>query len=195
MKSDIKFGIDVDGVLRNLVDGIIFLYNLRFGKSITRKDFVHYDVKDMFPDIPNASEYFFSGKNAEILLGMSAPIDGAIDAYHLLSGIGIVYVITSQNTYDNVNHTLQWLHKHNVDTDQICFVKDKSMITNLDYFIDDNPDKFVGCTAKHAVLIDMPYNRDIGLEKIRETCSCETVKRYLSLADFADKFIKETSIK
>jgi len=187
-----KFGIDVDGVLRNLVDGIIFLYNVKFGKTITRKDFVNYDVRDTFPDIPNANEYFFTGKNAEILLRMSAPVDGAVDAYHLLSGIGTVYIVTSQSTYDNISHTLYWLHKNDIDTDQICFVRDKSMIASLDYMIDDNPDKFIGCTAKHAALIDMPYNRNVDLEKIKETCSCETVERYLSLADFADRFIRQS---
>lgn len=195
MKSDIKFGLDVDGVLRNLIDGITFLYNLRFGKIITRKAFVQYDVQDVFPDIPNAAEYFFTGENAEILLRMSPPIAGAVDAYHLLAGVGTVYIITSQSTYDNISHTLHWLHKHNIDTDQICFVKDKSMITNLDYFIDDNPDKFIGCDAKHAALIDMPYNRDIDLNKIKKSGNFKTVDRYLSLADFADKFIKQTSIK
>lgn len=184
----LKFGIDVDGVLRDTMRAILKIYNSKFGKSMTLDDFTEYDVQKQFPEIPNAAKYFFSGDIGKYILTKTSPIQGALDAFKVLSEIGTVYIVTSQHGYDNVRDTLYWLFSNGFDTDQLCFVHDKSLISGLDYFIDDNPEKFTGSDSKNCILIDMPYNRyDLG--PIIESTSCKSIERYLSLEDFVNKRI------
>lgn len=185
----LKFGIDVDGVLRDLVGGILNIYNSKFRTNIRREDFVHYDVKDQFPELPDAASYFFSGQIARILLCNSNPIPGSLNAFNLLSEIGTVYIVTSQYGYENISYTLNWLYNNGFRTDQICFVNDKSVVSGLDYFIDDNPKKFIGCKCKHGILIDMPYNRH-DMTDIANQCHCEDFTRYANLEAFADSLVK-----
>lgn len=189
----LKFGIDVDGVLRDLVGGILFIYNSKFMTNISREDFVHYDVNDQFPDLPNAAEYFFSGEIGKHLLSNSQPIPNSLNAFNLLKELGTVYIVTSQHGYNNVRYTLDWLHKNKFETDQICFVKDKSVVAGLDYFIDDNPDKFIGCECTNGVLIDMPYNR-YDMTEICNKCNCKTFTRYKNLADFTQSLINNLKL-
>ena len=184
----LKFGIDVDGVLRDLIGNILRLYNLKFSANLQRKDFIYYDVQDMFPDIPDAGKFFFSGENAKVLLGDSLPVSGALNAFNLLTEIGDVYIVTSQHGYNNILYTLNWLYKNGFKTDQLCFVTDKSIVTGLDYFIDDNPDKFINCRCKHGILIDMPYNRH-DISDVLKTCKCETFTRHSSLEAFTNTLI------
>ena len=186
----LKFGIDVDGVLRNLSEHILKIYNAEFGGRLTMDQFVYYDVNDMFPDIRDAYKYFFTGENAARLLRDSEQVDGALDAFNVLNEIGTAYIITSQTGFDNISHTLYWLRKNGFDTDQVCFVKDKSVISGLDYFIDDNPDKFIGVNAAHGILIDMPYNRRDMSETLRKT-KCGTFERFADLASFTENLIKK----
>lgn len=185
----LKFGIDVDGVLRDLVGGILSIYNSKFRKNVNREDFINYDVRDQFPDLPDAANYFFSGEIARILLCNSNPVPGSLDAFNILSEIGIVYIVTSQHGYDNINYTFKWLYNNGFKTDQICFVHDKSVISGLDYFIDDNPKKFIGCKCKHGILIDMPYNR-YDLSDIISNCYCQDFSRHKNLASFTNSLIK-----
>lgn len=183
------FGIDVDGVLRNLTGGIIKMFNSRFQRKVTMEDFVHYDVNKMFPELGDANEYFFRGENAREILRNSEPVAGALDAFKILKEIGLVYIITSQTGYENISSTLFWLFENGFDSDQICFIKDKSIVSGLDYFIDDNPDKFIGIDAKHSILIDMPYNR-YNMNHIAELTKSVTFERHASLSSFTEKLIR-----
>ena len=186
--ESIKFGIDVDGVLRDLTASILDMYNSRFNKHMTMDEFVHYDVKDQFPDIPDAGKYFFSGDNARQLLCNSTPIPGALNAFNVLSELGEVYIVTSQHGFENITYTLNWLHNNGFNTDQICFVSDKSVVSaGLDYLIDDNPLKFVGCKC-NAVLIDMPYNRH-NMNHIKSKFYGKTFYRYDSLEKYVNTLI------
>ena len=185
----IKFGIDVDGVLRNLTGGIIKMFNSRYPRQVTIDQFVYYDVNNMFPELGDAGKYFFTGDNARQILRYSEPMPGSQNAFKILQELGKVYIITSQTGYENISNTLFWLHDNQFECDQICFVKDKSIVSGLDYFIDDNPDKFIGMDAKHSILIDMPYNR-YDMKDIAGKTKSMTFERHASIAAFTENLIK-----
>ena len=54
--------------------------------------------------------------------------------------------------------------------------------------IDDNPDYFKNCKAKVCVLITAPYNKDLDLNEILNSCNCEKVLRFDSLFNFVKYF-------
>ena len=185
----LKFGLDVGGVLRDIAGKIIEVYNLKFAKNMKFEDFIHYDINLQFPEIINASKYFLSGDVGKLILQNSLPIDGSLESYRILSEIGIVYIVSSQNGYDNINYTINWLYNNGFNTDQLCFVHDKSVLSGLDYLIDDNPIKFSGCKCKNKILIDMPYNR-YDLSTVLSFADIENMKRYKNLENFTKTLIK-----
>jgi 5'(3')-deoxyribonucleotidase len=185
----LKFGIDVDGVLRNLTGGLIKLFNSTHTRQVTMDQFIYYDVNAMFPELEDANRYFFTGNNARQILRYSEPMPGAQNAFKILQELGKVYIITSQTGYENISNTLFWLSSNQFECDQICFIKDKSIVSGLDYFIDDNPDKFIGMDAKHSILIDMPYNR-YDMKEIADKTKSVTFERHSDLAAFTENLIK-----
>lgn len=185
MKRGLVFGLDVDGVLRDMVGSILRVYNSKFNTNVKREEFMHYDLQKQFPHLPQANDYFFKGDVGRDVLLNALPIPGTLEAFNLLQDMGKVYIITSQKGYDNVKYTLDWLWREGFKTDQICFLSNKSMIYGLDYFVDDNPIKFKNCHSRNGILIDMPYNRDCSMSELSSDCHCVVLRRCKDLLHFA----------
>ena len=47
----VTFGVDCDGVLRSLLEGMVTLYNESFGESMTQEEVRDFDVEVSFPKI------------------------------------------------------------------------------------------------------------------------------------------------
>ena len=180
----LTFGIDIDGVLRDFLGGCLEIYRDEKGVLKDRESCTSYDLEDSFPDIPNATEYFLNGWRRDEILLNGKTMPNAVSSFNILSEIGHTIIITHQVGYENQKLTLQWLHKNNVQFDDICFIKEKWRVGGLDFFLDDSPYKFKGCTAETGVLIDAPYNRDVNLEELISGSKCARIMRCKSLYDF-----------
>lgn len=190
-----RFGIDIDEVLRGLLPEMIRLYNERYGESLTLEDIKDFDVDVSFPKIKeetgrSASHWFFQEHGRELFYESPA-IEGAVEAIKTLKALGEeVFIVSYQKSFANKLDTLQWLQKHEIEYDGICFVKNKTLI-HLDYMIDDNDWNFILCNCTHGIVITAPYNKNTNLSLLKMGSNCATMQRFDSLKDFVDYYVKE----
>ena len=191
MKENLKIAVDCDEVLRCTVSRMLELYNKEFNASMKKEDVKNFDVDIMFPDIFEktgipASKWFFDIHSRDIFFD-NIPFPGTSWAFETLQRYGDVTVLSYQDTYENKRDTLEFLHREGLDTANVCFLNDKSRL-DCDIMIDDNPKYFKNCKAKVCVLITAPYNKDVNLNDILESCDCEKVLRFESFFDFVKYF-------
>ena len=199
MDKEFIFAIDCDEVLRQTLDKMIALYNEHFKDNKTRNDISDFKVDKSFPEIQaqtgiTASQWFFQDHSSDLFLDTEAfpNIKKDIDT---LRTFGKVIILTHQKTYKNKMDTLLWLEKNGIECDGICFLKDKTLL-NADYLIDDNDWNFKNSNAKHGILIDAPYNKNMDLGLILKSSYCHSITRQHSLHDFVKNFKKAiTAIK
>ena len=188
------FGIDIDEVLRALIPKMIKLYNFHYNENMAIDDVKAFDVDVSFPKIKedtgeSASKWFFQVHGHELFYD-SPSIDGAVDAINRLRNMGNkVYIVSYQKSLANKLDTLSWLQKYDIEYDGICFIKDKTLV-HLDYLIDDNDWNFIKCNCTHGILINAPYNKNIGIKLLHEVSHCKTMERFDSLKDFVDNYEK-----
>ncbi len=185
------FAIDVDEVLRALLGNMVSLYNDAFGENLQYDDVKEFKVEKSFPKIQEstgmtASHWFFQ-EHSEELFAKSAAFPMIKQDIETLQKYGDVIIITYQKSYQNKIDTLNWLEKHGIVPDGICFLKDKTLL-HTDFLIDDNDYNFIGCNAKTGVLITAPYNKDIMMWDLFERSNCERMYRCNSFHEFVEIF-------
>ena len=195
MEKRMTFAIDVDEVLRSLLKNMVALYNEAFGENLDAEDVKDFVVENSFPKIKETlgispSKWFFQDHGEELFCkGEAFPkIKQDIER---LKKYGDVIIVTYQKSYKNKVDTLNWLEKHGIIPDGICFLKNKTLL-HTDYLIDDNDWNFVGCNAKVGILITAPYNKGIDVEELWfEKTNCSEMHRFDSLHEFVDWFVNE----
>lgn len=191
MNRKLKIAVDCDEVLRRTVDRMLSLYNNNFNTKLTRDDIKDFDVAISFPEIKKqtgmpASKWLFEIHSRDVFYNNKS-FPGSDWAIEELKKYGDVMILSSQKTYENKRDTLDFLHREGIDTRNVCFLNDKSIV-DCDIMIDDNPDYFKNCKAKVCVLITAPYNKEVDLKSISDSCNCEKVLRFDSLFSFAKYF-------
>ena len=191
MNKKLKIAVDCDEVLRCTVSRMLEVYNREFHASKKMEDIENFDVAVSFPDIiektgHTAAHWFFEIHSREIFFDNKS-FPGSDWAIEELKKYGDVTILSYQKSYNNKKDTLDFLHKEGLDTSNVCFLNDKSRL-DCDIIIDDNPDYFKNCKAKVCVLITAPYNKNVDLKSISDSCDCEKVFRFKSLFDFAKYF-------
>jgi len=126
-------------------------------------------------------EHFFELHQAAVKKRMFAtmdPIPGASDALWELSDLGVrVRIITFRlivnGTHSTVcQDTVDFLNqkrsdgRHLIPYRDICFLKDKSALGDVDLLIDDAPHNIEAVRSAHgeerAMVFDQPYNKMVG---------------------------------
>lgn len=175
--------IDIDGVLRNILDTMCRIYNEDFCTTIKEEDVKKYHVDEAFTLIKerigiSGVEYFFDDNGFRIFR-CSRPYEGVRDAMKKLHEMGHKIIIVSfQRSHENRIDTLEWLNSNNIYYDDICFTKDKDIVKG-DIMVDDNPEFLYQLTDNcQPVLIDMPYNKE-----------CHSFVRYNTFIDFVNSLV------
>lgn len=135
-----RIGIDIDDVLNNLTECVLEVYNKDSGDNLTIDKITEYDmrqfVKRKYRD--NFFEYFGDKRVWEIV----KPNKAAFKMLNRLHSEGhSIYFVTATHPL-NVKNKYYWLRKHLEWEcwDSLVVTKDKSLLTGLDVFIDDNID-------------------------------------------------------
>ena len=191
MSKNLKIVVDCDEVLRCTVSRMVELYNKEFNASKKMEDVKDFDVAISFPDILEktgipAAQWFFDIHSRDIFFDNKS-FPGSDWAIETLKRYGDVTILSYQDSFENKRDTLEFLHREGLDTDNVCFLKEKYRL-DCDIMIDDNPDYFRNCKAKVCVLITAPYNKDLDLNEILNSCNCEKVLRFDSLFSFVKYF-------
>ena len=155
--------IDIDGVLRDLLDKMCEVYNSHYNENIKPCDVKHFATEKTFTkcfeiDNIHPSEWLFQVNGTELNCNSNI-ICGAKESMDILHQKGYYIIIVShQLSKNNKIDTLQWLDKHNVYYDSICFTDKKNLVVG-DIIVDDNIDFLNMCSDKRKILIDAPYNK------------------------------------
>ena len=172
--------VDIDGVLRNMNDMLVHLYNQRFKTNLTVEELTDYDVSKSFPLFEmwthtTAVEYFFNEHKEEVFFEAN-PYSGVKEAMQKLMDNGHkVVIVTWQFTTMNKKLTLDWLDENKIPYDDICFTRDKWMIQG-DIIIDDNPELILNeKETAYKYLVDQPYNQECNFEGSRVKSLSEAV--------------------
>ena len=130
----VNIGLDVDGVLRDMMTPFVTKYNEEFSDGVTSYfDVKSYDLKESFPSYD--SSMLYEWKN-ELFRDAPRHLDtkgfvGEISRY------GDVHIVSAQ-PFGLEDLTLEWLRKNEVLYESVSFIEDKSLL-DLDYLVDDNP--------------------------------------------------------
>lgn len=158
-----KIAIDVDGVVADLFDKWVGVYNERWNDNIKPED-----VKGWFLDEyvkPECGKQVFDILHEPGFFSDLKPIDGAQEAVYLLSRYYKVYFVTSATSIPNsVKDKLNWLRRHFpfISHRNIVLCGSKEII-NADFMVDDgvhNLESFYEANPNgKGLLFDAPYNR------------------------------------
>lgn len=164
MKTDLHFGIDVDGVLRDILSKMTELYNNRFRTNITINDYKTYDLNSCFKELKDPYVWFFDLMSYETFY-QALPYPNALEAMQKIHDVGKITVITKQTSSRSMEYTVKWLCKNNVPFDNILIVKNNKDVftSSFDYFVDDYIKNIMGSKACSNILIRQPYNNDIAI--------------------------------
>ena len=134
-----------------------------------------------------ASQWFFQ-EHSDELFAHSGAFPRIKKNIETLKQYGDVIIVTYQKSYKNKIDTLEWLEKHGIAPDGICFLKNKSVL-HCDIFVDDNDWNFFGCNAEIGILINAPYNTEIDIQELLKKSNCKQIYRFPSLDSFVKWFV------
>ncbi len=183
--------IDIDGVLRDMLSEMCYIYNRAYNTDIQPNDVKEYDVDKTFTkckEIDNISaKYLFFDEYAYELCSYPKAIHKARESMDLLHKLGYYIIIVSyQKGYSNKRDTLSWLDKHDIYYNSICFTDRKDLVHG-NIIVDDNPEFLDMCDDnEEKILIDAPYNKNIDkyqrFNSLYEyACYLETQERIKSI--------------
>ena len=160
----LKIGLDVDGVIIDLVSVMLPYLSIECGYNVNHEDIHCYNIDEALGlqnKMVGIIEEVYKSKN----LKQAPPIEGAIEGINRLSK-GSVYLITVRPEKTRTD-TEWWLDKHNIDYDELVFTSegDKSSIVrrfNVDIFVEDCLDHAISLSSNdvNTLLLDKPWNRD-----------------------------------
>ena len=159
--------IDMDGVIRDILTPMCNIYNDLCKESVQPKDINVYNVNEFFVKMWNEflfkpSDHFFNYMADDVFLNKSKPYEGVREAILRLQENGFkVVIVTWQETLKNKLLALEFLDRYNIPYDDICFTRDKYMISG-DVLIDDNPEFLDDPRDKSLKLcVEYAYNSHI----------------------------------
>ena len=152
-----KIGVDVDGVLRDMMTPFIKNYNNDFNDAFVRSpdDVKDYDLKKSFPSYHNGLLY----KYKDDLFKFAARYVDSKGFVDEVSRYGDVYIVSAQ-PFGLEDLTLGWLRDNEVLYKGVCFLEDKSLL-DVDYLVDDCP-KNVYNASGVGLGVRRPWNQDGG---------------------------------
>ena len=135
-----KIGLDVDGVLRNLMDEINKVFKKHYPGHITDEPAYTYDFPHIKMPLSDKFNIIFNEYPEDVFL-KAKPYPGAVMQFNCLKqwakkkNIKIVCV-TSQESH-LISLTYLWLGKYNFTFDELYITKSKGSL-GIDYLIDDD---------------------------------------------------------
>lgn len=156
----LNIGIDVDGVLRDIMTPIINHYNKTYQQKIKIHDITNWNFDQFFPHMPDVYKYAFY-ENARSTFVDSQPYDGAVNFMKKIHQKYQVWIITHQYKGNEIL-TLEWLNKHDIPFHSIAFTPSKSDV-GCHVLIDDAPhnlERFTNSSNRHAICFRQPWNAE-----------------------------------
>lgn len=168
MKKQLRLGVDVDMVLRDMISKITELLK-RDNPSLLLMDKPdRYNFNNIDLSLKDKIKLWENIYSKEIFLEAD-PMPGAIEQFFKLekwaAKNNVKLVCVTLQTRKNAHYTFQWLHKHKIYFSEYHITHQK-YLTGVDYIIDDSPDNYHdwtlhGLPEDHFIIFDCDHNRHV----------------------------------
>ena len=149
---------DIDGILNNLVEETLALYNSRSGKSIQVSDITTYNFSDCLPR--EDAKGIISLFKEKSLWDSLKPLSGSQNTLNTLINQGHkVYLATATDPV-NFEWKIEWLKQYFpfVPSDNVIRIMDKSLL-KCDVLVDDCLDNLTKVFCER-ICLDYPWNQN-----------------------------------
>ena len=158
----LKIGIDIDGVLADIVRPMLPLLARECGRAVTHEDIICYSFREAL----NIPEERVAALMEEVVAAgyfeAAPPVAGAVEAMVLLRHHRI-WLVTSRPERVR-NETIRWLARHGVPYHELLFKPATAKAANgdgFDLFVEDNLDTALVLSGEGipVLLFDWPWNQ------------------------------------
>lgn len=164
MKKRLKIGIDIDGVICDIMSSILPLIKTRYGTSLKKKDIYRHEIHEVL----GVSERAFATdvfKDTVIKINHPAIKDAASYINRLYRKHTIVLVTSRPEIFNPI--TKKWLAKHKIKFHALINIhKHKyTVLDGFDFFIDDHLKEVIYASSVknlNVLLFDQPWNRSFN---------------------------------
>jgi len=166
-----KIGLDVDGVLRDLMSGVNKVFKTHYPEHIVSDIAYNYDFPHIKMPLKDKFHIIFNEYPEDIFF-KTKPYPGTVAQFKILkdwtnrNGMKLVCATTQEPHL--VAMTYLWLGKYNLVFDELFITKDKGSL-GLDYLIDDAPhnyDNWIsnGNPGENFFLMNRDWNQEITIK-------------------------------
>ena len=162
--SQMRIGVDLDGVVADFTDGWTSQYKKDFGKEISENDITECGLAKHLTHFEEELDFWNWAKDIDgsSIFRNLKTYDDAIEVMINLSLMGHEIVIISSKPWWSIHDTLMWLVENKIPSKEIHFTEDKWKVS-CDVYIDDAPhqlESFVKNVPDKLILrFIRPYNR------------------------------------
>lgn len=177
---------DVDGVLNDLVEKTLVVFNRRYNRTLTVDDITTYNFAECLPqeDAKKIVELF---KEKTIWDSLSPTAGSQKTIKSLLKAGHQIYFATATDPV-NFAWKVEWLNKNYpvIPTENIIRIADKSLL-KCDVLVDDCLDNLTGILCDR-ICIDHPWNRSSSKDF---AYNIYRVYDFVNIVDIINKIAKE----
>lgn len=138
--SQMRIGVDLDGVVANFTKGWTKYYEEEFGKKILEDDIQSWGLSEPLTHFKEDLDFWKWAKdiNGSSIFRNLEVYENSVETLNELSKSGHDIVIISSKPWWSIHDTLMWLGENKIPTKEIHFIEDKWTI-DCEVYIDDAP--------------------------------------------------------
>ena len=149
---------DVDGVINNLYDVMLEIYNKKYKANYTLKDITHYHLENCFePDVVNQMKAIFKEHS---IWNKVKPLSNSRDGLQHLIRDGHEVYLSTDNDPHTFGNKVDWIIHYYpfIDRSKIICIKDKSLL-RCDIMIEDCFEKLIAGQHYYRIIMDQNWNQ------------------------------------
>jgi len=160
----VRIGVDIDGVINDILTICVQKLNKHLNKSLTVKDITDYDFSKCY-DVSYAEMHNFFVREEESILENVAPQETAAQVLQEIGKYHRVILITARPPSQR-EVTEVWLEKHNIPYDKLITIgshdkREACRREKIELFIEDRLENalMINALGIPVLLMDAPHNR------------------------------------
>jgi len=177
-KNKRKIGIDIDGVLCNILSSVVNKLNSEFDLNIKIKDVVEYDFFKIKEATQEQIQYVFDWYMETHISNILTLRKSSTSVTHLYKMYDVTLI--TARALSSAKQTIKWLTHHGFQWNRLMFVssKQKAVIGHdFDFIVEDNLQTAIDFVNKGITcyLMDYPYNQSEPIKGIDRVKNWEEV--------------------
>ena len=138
--SQMRIGVDLDGVVADFTKGWTKYYEEEFGKKILENDITSWGLSEPLTHFKEDVDFWEWAKdiNGSSIFRNLEVYKGSVETLNELSKSGYDIVNLSSKPWWSIHDTLIWLGENKIPTKEIHFIEDKWTV-DCEVYIDDAP--------------------------------------------------------